>query len=85
MFTSLSVKSSFYLWNRKKRTFLESLNEHLKYTVKPVYNGHPWDPKKVAVVQSWPVSTGFSIKIGIKSSLAGLRLAVIQRWPLTQV
>ncbi len=21
------------------------------YTVKPVYNGHPWDPKKVAVVQ----------------------------------
>jgi hypothetical protein len=21
------------------------------YTVKPAYNGHPWDPKKVAVVQ----------------------------------
>jgi hypothetical protein len=51
-------------------------------TVKPVYNGHPWDPKKVAVIQSWPVVTGFSIKIGIKSSLAGLRLAVVDRWPL---
>ncbi len=24
----------------------------------------------------------FSIKIGIKSSLAGLRLAVVDRWPL---
>jgi hypothetical protein len=51
-------------------------------TVKPVYNGHPWDPKKVAFVQSWPVFTGFSIKIGIKSSLAILRLAVVDRWPL---
>jgi hypothetical protein len=51
-------------------------------TVKPVYNGNPWDPKKVAVVQSWPVSTGFSIKIDIKSSLAGLRLGVVDRWPL---
>jgi hypothetical protein len=52
------------------------------YTVKPVYNGHLWDPKKEAVVQSWPVFTGFSIKIGIKSSLAELRLAVVDRWPL---
>ena len=32
-FHTLSVSSSFYLWNRKKRTFLESLNEHLKYNV----------------------------------------------------
>jgi hypothetical protein len=22
-------------------------------TVKPVYNDHPWDPKKVAVVPRW--------------------------------
>jgi len=36
----------------------------------------------VAVVQIWPVLTGFSIKIGIKSSLAGPRLAVVDRWPL---
>ena len=51
-------------------------------TVKPVYNGHPWDPKKVAVVQSWSVLQGFSIKIGIKSSLAKIRLAVVDMWPL---
>jgi hypothetical protein len=51
-------------------------------TDKTVYNGHPWDPQKVAVVQSWPVFGGFSIKIGIKISLAGLRLAVVDRWPL---
>ncbi len=54
----------------------------LQNTVKPVYNGHPWDPQKAAVVQRWPVFEGFSIKIGIKSNLAGLRLAVVDRWPL---
>ena len=32
-FHTLSVSSSFYLWNRKKRTFLESLNEQLKHNV----------------------------------------------------
>ncbi len=58
---------------------------HNQNTVKPVYNGHPRDPKKVAVVQSWPAFGGFSIKIDIKISLAGLRLAVVDRWPLTQV
>jgi hypothetical protein len=47
-----------------------------KGTVKPVYNGHPWDPKKAAVVQSWPVFTGFSIKIGIKVAWPDLG------WPL---
>jgi hypothetical protein len=49
-------------------------------TVKPVYNGHPRDPKILAVVQRWPVFGGFSIKIGIK-----IILAVVQRWPLVQV
>ena len=34
-FHTLSVSSSFYLWNRKKRTFLESLNEHFKYNLFP--------------------------------------------------
>jgi hypothetical protein len=54
-------------------------------TVKPVYNGHPWDPKKAAVVQRWPVLEGFSIKIGIKINLAGLCLAIVDRWPLFRV
>jgi hypothetical protein len=47
-----------------------------------VYNGHPWDPKVVAVVQGWPMFRGFPIKIPIKFDLAELRLAVVGRWPM---
>jgi hypothetical protein len=47
-----------------------------------VYNGHPWDPQKVAVKHRWFLCRGFSIKIGIKISLAGLCLAVVDRWLL---
>ena len=28
------------------------------YTVKPVYNGHPWDPKIEAVVDRWSLFRG---------------------------
>ena len=51
-------------------------------TVKPVYNGHPCDPRIVTVVQRWPLFRGFSIKIAIKFDFAGLRLAVVGRWAL---
>jgi hypothetical protein len=51
-------------------------------TVKPVYNGHPWDPQKVAVVHRWPLCRDFSIEIGIRIILGGLTLAVVDRWPL---
>jgi hypothetical protein len=51
-------------------------------TVKPVYNGHPWDPKILAVVDRWPLQRGSSIKIAIEFDLAGLRLPVVGRWPL---
>jgi hypothetical protein len=51
-------------------------------TVKPVYNGHPWDPKIVAVVHRWPLFRGFSIKIAIKFDSARLRLATVGRWSL---
>ena len=37
------------------------------YTVTPVYSGHPWDPKKAAVVQKlrhiWPLFTVYHCKI----------------------
>ena len=52
------------------------------YTVKPVYNGHPWDPKILTVVDRWPLFRGFSIRIAIEFDFAGLRLAVVGRWPL---
>ena len=63
-----------YLCHRENPSFVN--------TAKPVYNGHPWDPKKVAVVHRWSLCRGFSIKIGIKISLARLSLAVVERWPL---
>jgi hypothetical protein len=50
--------------------------------VNPVYNGHPWDPKIVAVVHRWPLFRGFLIKIAIEFDLVRLRLAVVGRWPL---
>ena len=28
------------------------------YTVKPVYNDHPWDPQKVVVVRRWSLLGG---------------------------
>ena len=49
-------------------------------TVKPVYNNHPWDSKIVAIVHKWSPFRGFSIKIAIGFSLAGLRGAVVGRW-----
>ena len=30
----------------------------IQYTVKPVYNDHPWDQKKVVVVQRWSLFGG---------------------------
>jgi len=52
------------------------------YSIEPVYNNHPWDPKIVAVVDRWSLVLGFSIKIAIKFGLAGQRLAVVGWWSL---
>jgi hypothetical protein len=38
----------------------------------------PLAPQKVAVVHRWLLSRGFSIKIGVKISLARLCLAVVE-------
>jgi hypothetical protein len=61
--------------NQEERRFYQS-------TVKPVYNGHPWDPEIVAVLHRWLLFRRFSIKSAFKFDLAGLRLAVVGRWPL---
>ena len=60
-----------------KGVFLQVEVAPFKDTVKPVYNGHPWDPKILAVVDKWPLFRGFSIKIAIEFDLAGLRLTVV--------
>ena len=44
-------------------------------TVKPVYNNHPWDPKIVAVVDSWSLFRGsFMLYKSLKRDL--------KCWPL---
>jgi|688.fasta_scaffold374813_1 hypothetical protein len=45
-------------------------------TVKPVYNGHPRDPKKAAVARRWPLFIGSSYKTSIELEVWGLG------WPL---
>ncbi len=56
------------------------------YTVKPVYNCHPWDSKKVAVFlrlrQRWSQFTIYSFKIAISFGKFGLKLAVADMWLL---
>ena len=58
-------------------------------TVKPVYNGHPWDPKIEAVVDRWPLFRGSvyykKLKLGLLNGGLCIQVAVIQRWPLAQV
>jgi hypothetical protein len=62
-------------------------------TVKPVYNGHPWDSKKVAVVQKAVVSCRLKVKGQIvQKVVVSCRLfrynsgsdwvLPINRWPL---
>jgi hypothetical protein len=53
------------------------------YTVKPVYNDHPWDPNIVAVVDRWSLYRGHLCN---KSPNWDLKmLVVIDRWSLAQV
>jgi len=59
----------------------------ISLTVKPVYNGHPWDSKKVAFVQKWPLFRGWSLKIIINIDHTGCcrQVAVAKRWSLIEV
>ncbi len=65
-----------------KKSFLFITSPLQRSTVKPVYNDHPWDPQKVAVVHRLLLCRGFSNKSAINVRLAGLSLAVVNRWPL---
>ncbi len=46
------------------------------FTVKPVYNDHPWDQKIVAVVDKWSLFRGYLCN---KSSKYGLGIVVVKR------
>jgi hypothetical protein len=51
-----------------------------------MYNGHPVDSEKVAVVQMfmqrWLLFSVYSFKIAISFGRLGLKLAIVDRWPL---
>jgi hypothetical protein len=49
-------------------------------TVKPVYNGHPWDLKNMAVMQR--IVSKRSVVSRIQPGRYGFRLAVVDRWPI---
>ncbi len=52
----------------------------ISYTVKPVYNDHPWDPKVVAVVGRWSLFRGH---LCCKSPIWDLKMVVVvDRWSL---
>jgi hypothetical protein len=43
-------------------------------TFKPVYNNHPWDSKKVAVVEKCSLFRGWSLKITFNTEKLGRSL-----------
>jgi len=64
------------------------LNKHLTYTVKPVYNDHPRDPKKVTVLDRWSLFSGhlcYIVVIYVIDSGRCWQVVAIRRWSLTQV
>ena len=49
-------------------------------TVKPVFNDHPWVPKRVAVVDWWSFFRGH---LSYKNSKCGpKKMVVVSRWSL---
>ena len=59
------------------------------YTVKPVYNDHPQDPKFVAVVGKWSLFRGsfmiWKSKMGPQNGGRCRQMVAIRSWSLTQV
>jgi len=60
-FQQLSPMSSSQQQQHNIPSNQEKVTSRLKWfkcTVKPVYNGHPWDPKIMAVVDRWSLFRG---------------------------
>ncbi len=55
-FTQINFINFVKLYLKLKESLL-SLKIYL-YIIKPVYNGQPWDPKIVAVVDRWSLFRG---------------------------
>jgi len=66
-----------------------SYTKVLCYTVKLVYNDHPWDPKFVVIVDRWSLFRGkfmlWNLKMGLQNGGRCWQVVVIRRWSLAQV
>ena len=71
------------VYANKSRGYAKCWNLLIVYdlgTVKPVYNDHPWDLKNMAVMQR--VVWKRSVVSRLQAGRYGLRLAIVDRWPL---
>ncbi len=73
-----------------KKPFLNTLKQKYNNTVKRVYNGHPWDLKKVAVLHRCLIKLRFRLAVDGSNwpLLTGGRcsqVAVVHRWSVSQV
>jgi len=70
-------------------TYLFNCWTKIKWTVKHVYNGHPWDLKFVAIVDRWSLLRDSfmlqKLKMGRQRSGRCRQVVIIHRWSLTQV
>ena len=71
----------FYIADERNVDFIALLIKDGKVnTVKPVYNGHPWDPKIEAVVDRWPL---FRSRLYYTICNWAFKMVVfVARWPL---
>jgi len=80
-FVNLNVKGPL-LFNKETKDIFS-------YTVKLLYNDHPWDPKFVAVADRWLLFRGcfmlWKLKMGPQNCGRCRQVVVIWRWSLTQV
>jgi hypothetical protein len=74
----LCDRPCFFTQNLNENIF----SEHFVNTVKPVYNYHPWDSKKVVIIQKWSLFRGWSFKIIINIGKMGIVLVVVDSWLL---
>ena len=62
---------------------------NMSYTVKPVYNDYPWNPKIVAVVERWSLFRGSfllsKLKMWPQNGGRYRQVVAIWRWSLAQV
>jgi hypothetical protein len=76
----VELKNTDFRWSKKRWSTTGSPHLKKRSTVKPMYNGQPWDPKIEAVVDRWLLFRG-SLNYTICNWDHKIE-AVVARWPL---